>query len=206
MLTIGLTGGIGSGKSTIAHYFKQQGYPVYDTDSAAKHIIVHNPAVRSQIEVLFGSEVFDGDHYRTDIVSQIVFQQPDILHRLNAIAHPAVAFDLKHWIEKNQESGFRNQDSGIRTYEFLFVESAILYESGLDALCDKVVEITAPIEVRVQRIMQRDGLSKAQVLARIHAQALSHPQADMILINDGETPVATIAAQLRNRLLKQDAE
>ena len=97
MQLIGLTGGIGSGKSTIASAVEALGYPVYNTDREAKRIIVHNPAVRSQVETLFGSDVFDGDTYLTARVAEQVFNDPALLARLNAIVHPAVGFDLRHW-------------------------------------------------------------------------------------------------------------
>ena len=103
-MLIGLTGGIGSGKSTIAAELRRRGYAVYDSDREAKRIIAENPAVRSQIEYLFGSTVFDGDRYRTDIVSKAVFDDPDLLKRLNHIVHPAVCFDVRHWAKAQEES------------------------------------------------------------------------------------------------------
>ena len=103
-MLIGLTGGIGSGKSTIAAELQRRGYAVYDSDSEAKRIIIENPAVRSQIEYLFGSTVFDADRYRTDIVSRAVFNNPQLLLRLNHIVHPAVCFDVRHWAKAQEES------------------------------------------------------------------------------------------------------
>ena len=186
-MLIGITGGIGSGKSTIAAELSRRSYPIYDTDSAAKHIIVHNVAVRSQVEVLFGSDVFDGDTYRTEVVAQQVFHNEDLLKRLNAVVHPAVAFDLKHWY---------SHQTGLA-----FVESAILYESGFDHLCDKIVEVVAPDEVRMERTMQRDALSREKVLARINAQKkYIHPQADIILNNDGTHSIKELTDQLISQL------
>ena len=89
-MLIGITGGIGSGKSTVARELAAMGYPVYSTDSEAKRIIVSNPMVRSQIELLFGSDVYDGDVYLTEKVSNKVFRHPDLLAKLNEIVHPAV--------------------------------------------------------------------------------------------------------------------
>ena len=155
-MLVGITGGIGSGKSAISRALRALGYPVYDTDSEAKRIIVENVAVRSQIEYLFGSEVFDGDRYRTDVVAQQVFADRDLLHKLNRVVHPAVCFDVKHWALKQTGT--------------CFVESAILWESGLAELCDMVVEVTAPIEVRIARTMARDNASREQVERRIAAQ------------------------------------
>ena len=187
-MLIGITGGIGSGKSTIAAELCRRGYPIYDTDRAAKHIIVHNPAVRSQVEVLFGSEVFDGDIYRTDLVAQAVFQNHDLLMRLNAVVHPAVAFDLKHWYH-------------IQKSTFCFVESAILYNSELYALCGKVIEVTAPDAVRIARTMTRDNVSRDKVLARINAQNdAPHPQADYRINNDGTSSVPSLVDGIETAL------
>ena len=105
-MLIGITGGIGSGKSTIAQALLSRGYAVYDTDSEAKRIIVENPMVRSQVEMLFGSQVFEGNVYRTQLVAKQVFHHPDLLAQLNSIVHPAVAFHLKQWArEQAEEAG-----------------------------------------------------------------------------------------------------
>ncbi len=185
-MTIGITGGIGSGKSTIAAELAKQGYPVYDTDREAKRIIVHNPAVRSQIETLFGSEVFDGDTYLTDKVAAQVFADPDLLHRLNAIVHPAVRFDVEHWAKGKN---------------VCFVECAILYESGMNTLCDKVVYIDAPEEIRIARTVARDHSNPEQVKARIQAQKNdARALADIVLVNDGSVPVHDLAAEVLKRI------
>lgn len=167
-MLVALTGGIGSGKSTIARELRARGYAVYDTDTEAKHLIVSNPVVRSQVEYLLGSDVFDGDTYLTRLVAKQIFHHPDLRLRLNAIVHPAVAFHLRHWA---QEQGERP----------CFVESAILFESGLDALCDRIVVVDAPEEIRIRRVLMRDyrGDSSpaniAQIRQRIAAQSTAHP-------------------------------
>lgn len=201
-MLIGITGGIGTGKSTIARELQSRGYAVYDTDEAAKRIIVHNPAVRSQVEVLFGSEIFDGDVYRTDMVARQVFQNNDLLLRLNSIVHPAVGFDLKVWYKRQMA------DSSASSEPRCFVESAILYSSGLRALCDRVVEVVAPDEVRIARTMVRDHTTREKVLARMAAQrpttatTANHQDnaADIILNNDGMTPIALLTDELLAQL------
>lgn len=190
-MLIGITGGIGSGKSTVAAELLRRGYPVYDTDKAAKTIIVHNPAVRSQVELIFGSEVFDGDRYRTDYVAKQVFADRSLLQRLNQVVHPAVIFDLQHW--------YRQQKA-----ELCFFETALLTESGLDKVCDAVVEVTAPVEVRIERTMARDHATREQVLARIHAQqsTIDYPLSTLHfpLSNDGLTPVSDLVDDLLKSL------
>ena len=182
MQLIGLTGGIGSGKSTIAREIISRGYPVYNTDREAKRIIVHNPAVRSQVETLFGSDVFDGDTYLTARVAAQVFADNTLLAKLDAVVHPAVAFDLRHWA---------NEQTGI-----CFVESAILFSSGLNKICNKTVWIDAPEELRIARTIARDHSDIDKVRARVRAQKDDSALADIILINDGTKKVAQLVDDL----------
>lgn len=203
-MLIGITGGIGSGKSTIAQALRSRGYAVYDTDTEAKRIIVENPMVRSQVEILFGSQVFEGDVYRTQLVAKQVFHHPDLLAELNHIVHPAVAFHLKQWAKDQDE------DEGLRTKDkrpLYFVESAILFASGLDKLCDKIVVVTAPEALRIERTLQRDyrGERTAENIAKVKQRiaAQNEEQSDeqsagkaencLHLCNDGTKPVPLLA-------------
>ena len=181
-MLVGLTGGIGSGKSTIAGEIAARGYAVYNTDREAKRIIVHNPAVRSQVETLFGSEVFDGDTYLTDRVAEQVFADKSLLDKLNHIVHPAVTFDLRHWAKEQTKT--------------CFVESALLFSSGLNKLCDKTVWIDAPEEVRIARTIARDHSDINKVRARVRAQRDDSGLADIILVNDGTKKVAQLVDDL----------
>jgi len=193
-MLIGLTGGIGSGKSTVARALEGLGYPVYDTDREAKRIIVENTVVRSQIEYLFGSDVYEGDRYRTEKVAAQVFADRSLLDKLNRIVHPAVCFDVRHWAQRMEE-----QEPG----KPCFVECAILFESGISAECDKVAEVTAPLETRILRTMLRDGASREQVERRIASQMTEEERcsrADIIIVNDGLTPVDELAEQLIREL------
>ncbi len=191
-MIIGLTGGIGCGKSTIAAGLRDLGYPIYDTDSRAKQIIITNPMVRSQVELLFGSEVLDGDVYHTELVAKQVFHHPELLERLNRIVHPAVAFDVQEWARMEIKD---HPDQPV-----CFVESAILFESGLNKVCDHVIAITAPEELRIQRTIARDHTDINKVRARIRAQetALDISRADYIVNNDGTTPVPTLCTQIQS--------
>ena len=185
-MLVGITGGIGSGKSTIAAALAKRGYPVYDTDREAKRIIVRNPAVRSQVETLFGSDVFDGDTYLTDKVAAQVFADSSLLQRLNAIVHPAVRFDLEHWAKDKV---------------LCFVESAILFESGLETLCAKTVYVDAPEELRIARTVARDHSDAERVRARIQAQSNDARRlADIVIINDGSQTIETLVSELTSQL------
>ena len=185
-MVVGLTGGIGSGKSTIARQLRMMGYMVYDSDSQAKRIIVENLSVRKQLIQLFGEEVFIDGVYQTNIVAQQVFADKCLLEKLNAIVHPAVRADIE------------KQKASMGVGELLFVECAILYSSGIHALCDKVVLVTAPEEIRLQRTIQRDHSTIDKVRARMRAQECEwqHQQVDVVLHNDGSRSINELCNQL----------
>ena len=158
---IGITGGIGSGKSYYARKRAAEGFPVYDSDAEAKRIVENNPEVREAIIALLGEGAFQNGKYQPKYVIGKVFDEQSgapLLQRLNAIIHPAVLADLQEWKTAHGDA------------ETLYVESAILFESGLNELCDEVVCITAPEEVRIARVMARDGVSEAEVRARMTRQ------------------------------------
>ena len=193
-MIIGITGGIGSGKSTIAKQLRDMGYRVYDTDSEAKRLIVEDTHVRQQIEQLFGSEVYKDGIYQTALVAQRVFADHSLLAKLNAIVHPAVKADIM-----NRVSRLAILDSRIGNQKNLFfIECAILYQAGFDTLCDKVVAITAPEETRLARVMKRDGTTIKKVRARIHAQEAEKDvkRADIVINNDGQTPILTLCEEI----------
>ncbi len=191
-MIIGITGGIGSGKSTIARALAARGFAVYDCDREAKRIIAENKDVQQQIIALLGEEAFIEGGYNTAYVAQRVFAEPELLERLNQIVHPAVKEDI---LEKQPD----------------FVESAILYEAGLDAICDKIFVVDAPEEIRIARTIARDYHGDAspeninKVRARIRAQ---HDQSTIkrpcrvtinqstILLNDGRKSIEELAEEI----------
>ena len=187
-MIIGITGGIGSGKSTIAEQLREMGYAVYDTDSEAKRLIVEDAGVREEIEQLFGKEVYKDGVYQTALVAQRVFADRSLLAQLNAIVHPAVKADILRWAEN------------INHPTLCFVECAILYQAGFDTLCNKVVVVTAPEEVRLQRAVVRDHSTIEKVRARMRAQEVEKDieRADLIVNNDGKTEITAICLQIRD--------
>jgi dephospho-CoA kinase len=192
-MIIGLTGGIGSGKSTIAMQLRLMGYEVYDTDSEAKRIIVEDAHVRAQMTALFGEEVYRDGMYQTAYVAQRVFADKTLLAKLNAIVHPAVKADI---VSKFRSSGVTsepsapseplNSDSGL-----FFVECAILYQAGIDELCDKVVVVTAPEDLRLERVIARDCSDINKVRARMRAQSpdLDLSRGDIVINNTNNISV-----------------
>lgn len=206
---IGLTGGIGSGKSTIAQELAKRGFAVYDCDREAKRIIAECPEVQAAIIDLLGEEAFQrgpdwtndqGLVYNTAYVAQRVFAEPELLEKLNQIIHPAVKEDIC------QQSGLSAKRSVSETVcqakPVLFVESAILFEAGLDRLCDKIIVVEAPEDVRIARTIARDYHGEAtpenidKVRARIRAQktpATSTSQGKLFtVVNDGKSILSGI--------------
>lgn len=212
-MIIGITGGIGSGKSVIAKQLRQMGYKVYDTDSEAKRLIVEDAHVRKQITALFGPEAYKDGVYQTAFVAQQVFnansQLPitncpspnPLLARLNAIVHPAVHQDILRKFRSSEGSDaaellFRGSKV------LFFIECAILYTAHLDQLCDKVVVVTAPEEVRLARTIARDHSDIDKVRARMRAQNVEEDirRADIVINNDGTTPISTLCEEILKEL------
>lgn len=205
-MIIGITGGIGSGKSVIAKQLRQMGYEVYDTDSEAKRLIVEDAHVREQMTALFGEEVYKDGVYQTSFVAQQVFADKNLLAKLNAIVHPAVKADI---ISKFRSSGVTsepsapseplNNDSGL-----FFIECAILFQAGFDVLCDKVVAVTAPEDIRLERVIARDHSDMNKVRARMRAQEAERDieRADIVINNDGTTPIPTLCEEIIHLLTK----
>lgn len=184
---IGLTGGIGSGKSTLANELRKQGIPVYDSDSEAQRIISSDADVHRELCALFGCDVYAGTQLNRSQVAQIVFRDPAMLQRMNAVVHPRVRMDVVEWAKSHSIT------------PLLFVESAILYQSGFDSLCDKVVWVTAPERVRIGRVMQRDGITEEDVRLRMERQGnedVFMRRASIVVNNDGNIPVHELAAWL----------
>lgn len=186
-MIIGLTGGIGSGKSTIAQELAKQGFVIYDCDREAKRLIAENKDVQQAIIDLLGKEAFVDGNYNTAYVAQRVFADPHLRQQLNLIIHPAVLKDIK-------------DIKDIKDPKDLIVESAILCEAGLDRLCDKIIVVEAPEAIRIERVIGRDYKGNAlsanidKVRARIQAQANAYDaipqQKRLTIINDGQTPIA----------------
>jgi dephospho-CoA kinase len=154
---IGLTGGIGSGKTTAANEFLSLGIPVYITDKEAKNLM-QSDAVLNQIKDEFGTEVFDKGVLIREKLSEIVFKDANKLAQLNGIVHPAVKQHFKQWLSEHQND------------PFVVYESAILFESGSYKQCDIVINVVAPLEIRIQRVIERDKTTREKVLERIKNQ------------------------------------
>ncbi len=156
-IIIGLTGGIGSGKTTIATYFKAKGVPVYIADNQARKIM-ESPEIISDIKQVFGISIFENETLNRQKLADIVFDNPEKLKLLNAIIHPAVKEDFNQWILNHKNDAF------------IVYESAILFESGSYKNCDLIINVTAPVETRIQRVIERDKTRREAVLKRMERQ------------------------------------
>lgn len=157
-IVIGITGGIGGGKSMFSRFLMRRGELVYDTDIEARILQNTDDKLIAKIKAEFGDDIYNNYGLDRPKLAKLVFPNPDKLRILSEIVHPVVVDDFKLWIKKN----------GAR--KFLFMECAILFESNFDNLVDKVVVVTAPQEVRIQRVMKRDCIDEESVLARIKNQ------------------------------------
>lgn len=154
---IGLTGGIGSGKTTLATYMESLGIPVFIADDEAKKLM-QTAAVLEAIQTSFGDAIFENGQLNRQQLAAIVFSKPEKLKQLNGIIHPAVKQQFSIWLGQYQSE------------PLVVYEAAILFESGSYQNCDSIITITAPLEDRIIRVMQRDSSSREQVLERINAQ------------------------------------
>ena len=170
-MKIGITGGIGSGKSYLCRLLASRGITVYDCDAAAKRLMRTSSTLKEQLIHLIGPQAYDEQGLpNKSAIAQFLLASEDNAHAIDAIVHPAVFQDF-------EESGLQ------------WMESAIMYESGINRLVDKVIVVTAPEEVRIERIMQRDGISREKALewiARQWPQEKVRQYADYEIVNDGE--------------------
>ena len=186
MRIIALTGGIGSGKSTVARVLRLMGYQVYDCDSRAKLIMDSNPQVKAELIAAFGPGVVaaDGSIARAEL-AKTVFANADSLARLNSIVHPLVRADFAGWT-KSQGGD-----------KALFVETAILQESGMESMVDEVWLVRAPAGLRLSRVIGRGGLTEEQAKARMASQRDEPRRPRAVIINDG---VEALLPQIMSKL------
>jgi dephospho-CoA kinase len=179
-LFIGITGGIGGGKSTLAQKLRTEGYDVYDSDNEARMLQNEHPVIREKLIELFGNEIYIGNELNRKELARIVFQKSELLAKLNAIVHPIVKDHLNNWLEQR------------KLHKLLFMESAILFESGFNLIVDKIIVITATEDIRIRRVMKRDGSSMEQVKLRIANQLpedVKVSKADFVIHSDDNMPL-----------------
>ena len=198
MLVVGLTGGIGSGKTTIANQLSLQGIPVYNSDERAKWLMQNSTEIKSALKKEFGEEVYNSQGLNREYLAKIVFNNKDKLNILNSIVHPVVAKDFDDWVN--------NQNA-----EIVVKEAAILFESGSYKTCDVNVAVSADLEERIKRVQKRDGVTREQVLSRINNQwsdLQRNEKADFVIENNDadsiEERVADLVKLLEEELKKRN--
>lgn len=190
-LKVGITGGIGSGKSLICKIFSKLGIPIYDADTRAKWLTNNDPEIRSKVIAQFGSESFNQNGLDREFLANRVFNDPVQLGILNSIIHPAVGRDFDNWL--NQQSS-----------DYVIKEAALMFEAGSYKLQDKIITVSAPVELRIQRVLKRDPFrSKEQIEAIIDKQLSEEERierSDFVIYNDENQMVIPQVIELHQKL------
>jgi dephospho-CoA kinase len=194
LLRVGLTGGIGSGKTTVARIFEALGIPVYYSDDAAKRLMNTDPAIRRQLIEEFGSEVYNADQTLNRAhLAALVFPAPQKLARLNAITHPVTIADSEQWMKR-------------QSTPYAIKEAALLVEAGADQYLDFLIGVTAPEQLRIARVMKRDNVTEEQVRERMKRQMSEEEKmkrCNAVLYNDEQTLLIPQVLLLHQQLLEK---
>lgn len=194
MLRIGLTGGLGSGKSTVAHIFEVLSIPVYYADVSSKRLMNENEKLKSAVQNAFGEDVFPGGILDRKKLAEIVFNDQNKLEQLNSIIHPATLQDAADWIKK-------------QTAPYIIKEAALIFESGSHQLLDYVIGVKSPLSLRLQRAMKRDNISRDEAMARINKQIneeIKMRLCDFIIVNDEQQMVIPQVLELHQKFLAME--
>ena len=194
-ITVGITGGIGSGKSTVCEIFKILGVPVFEADKVARNLMNENSVIRLNLVEWFGNEIYSGNQLNRKLLAEHIFNDNSLLNKVNSLVHPIVREEFEKW--KN------SQNTVYSVYE-----AAILFESGFYKLMDFTVLITAPEQIRINRVMKRDNLSPDQVVARIKNQWPDEEKrklATTVIINDNKNLIIPQIIEIDNKL-KRDGK
>jgi dephospho-CoA kinase len=200
MLRIGITGGIGSGKTTVAKIFEVLGIPVYYADDAAKRLMNEDQLLQQEIVKQFGPEIFENGQLNRPLLAYIVFNDPAKLATLNSIVHPVTLADAEQWM-----TGVGNRAENKPAYAVK--EAALIFESGAQKKLDYVIGVHAPYKLRLQRSMQRDNLTKEEVEARMERQMDETKKmglCDFIITNDEEQLLIPQVVELHKKLVELD--
>jgi dephospho-CoA kinase len=194
MLKIGLTGGIGSGKTTMAQIFEVLAIPVYYADDAAKELMNHDPALKKQIISTFGNEVYKDGELDRAYLGSLVFQDAEKLALLNAMVHPVTLEDATDWMQKQHHAAYAIK------------EAALIFEAGLANFFDYIIGVTAPESVRLKRVIERDHTSEESVLRRMRQQMNEEEKmsrCDLVIHNDERQAVLPQVLAIHEKLVRE---
>lgn len=193
-LRIGITGGIGVGKSTVCEIFSRIGVPVYDADTRAKYLMQNDADLIKEIKDEFGWDAYERDNQlNRAYLAKIVFNNEEKLQKLNSLVHPRVGMDYEHWTLENREKPYSIK------------EAALLFESKSYLSLHKVIVVTCPIDIRIDRIVKRDHVKREDVLKRISNQMTDKERlqkADYIILNDGRKSLIEQTLAIHHQLLE----
>ncbi|MCX6299291.1 MAG: dephospho-CoA kinase [Bacteroidetes bacterium] len=192
MLKIGLTGGIGSGKTTVSQIFKILGVPVFDADTAAKEAMEHNPVLKEKLITTFGTAVFVEHKLNRKYLADIVFNDAHQLDVLNALVHPITIAAAADW--------FATQNS-----PYVIKEAALIFEAGAGVGLDYIIGVFAPTALRIKRVMDRDHLSREDVLSRMNRQIddqIKMKLCDFVIQNNNQALLTKQVLELHEKFLK----
>ncbi len=179
-MKIGVTGGIGSGKSHVCSILRKQGYPVYNCDDRAKQLMVETPSVKSALTELIGSEAYTEEgELNKEVIAAFLYANEENRAKVDAIVHPCVKNDFRNW-------------AAVQASDFVFMECALLFESGFNDEVDKVLYIYAREDVRIARVIRRDKITREEAYKRLKAQmpeVVKMKLADFCIINNGNNNI-----------------
>lgn len=179
-IKIGITGGMGSGKSVVSQLLQVTGIPVYDCDAEAKRLTVTDPIIRQQLIALLGEEVYISSSLNKPLLANYLFASSDHVKQINGIIHPRLKEDFKQWVQQQHD------------LPVVAMESAILFEAGFTDVVDQILMVYAPLEVRIARSIQRDHATREAVESRIRQQLDDEEKRNrshFVVVNDGNTPL-----------------
>ena len=191
MLKIGITGGIGSGKTTVAKVFEVLGIPVYYADDAAKRLMNTDEKLKEKIQLQFGNDVYKDGRLDRKYLAEIVFKNPEKLQLLNALVHPATLKDAERWMQDQSTA-------------YSLKEAALIFESGAQEQLDYVIGVTAPAPLRIQRTMHRDSITREEVILRMDKQmdeTIKIKLCDFVIKNDEQEMLLPQVLELHKKLL-----
>lgn len=194
MISIAITGGIGSGKSYVSSLLQGQGIPIYNADDEAKRLMLSDKGIREDLVALLGADVYRDGELNKGLLASYLFANPENAARINGIVHPRVKADFIRWLENHQDK------------EMAGLECAILFEAGFDDAVDAVVMVYAPEGLRMERAMKRDQASEQQIRARMAAQMDDEEKclrADYVIYNDDRMALDDQLSSLITRLKQE---